>query len=298
MLGSLLTLAQLRAGVHIDCRLGGEWQIDQQPTAGQMMLHIVTKGAVKLAVKNTTHILRAGDIALFCGITHCIQNANADTHRLIDATCAISSMSGAFLVNQVGSQTDCTMLCLNFYADKHSSLLANLPDFFIVTLNEQTLHPLVKLMSDEAQNPNQIGNAFLVDNLAQSILVYVLRALPNEKLGGVLKAHQHPRLSELITQIANKPDDDFSIPAMCKKLHLSRSTLIRLFQKTLGVAPHTFVKTMRLEYAARLLRTSQQSVLQIAIETGFGSQTHFNRAFKAHYGVSPSTYRLTPISMQ
>ncbi|WP_373853060.1 helix-turn-helix domain-containing protein [Moraxella ovis] len=32
--------------------------------------------------------------------------------------------------------------------------------------------------------------------------------------------------------------------------------------------------------------------------TGFGSQTHFNRAFKAHYGLSPSTYRLTPISMQ
>lgn len=91
-------------------------------------------------------------------------------------------------------------------------------------------------MSNEAQNPNQIGNAFLVDNLAQSILVYVLRALPNEKLGGVLKAHQHPRLSKLITQIA--------------------------------------------------------------IETGFGSQTHFNRAFKAHYGISPSTYRLTPISMQ
>lgn len=190
----------------------------------------------KTCCKNTTHILRAGDIALFCGITHCIQNANADTHRLIDVTYALQSMSGAFLVNQVGSQTDCTMLCLNFYADKHSSLLANLPDFFIVTLNEQTLHPLVKLISNEAQNPNQIGNAFLMDNLAQSILVYVLRALPNEKLGGALKAHQHPRLSELITQIA--------------------------------------------------------------IETGFGPQTHFNRAFKAHYGVSPSTYRLTPISMQ
>ncbi|UZA33631.1 helix-turn-helix domain-containing protein [Moraxella bovis] len=155
---------------------------------------------------------------------------------MIDATCAIQSMSGAFLVNQVGSQTDCTMLCLNFYTDKHSSLLANLPDFFIVTLNEQTLHPLVKLISNEAQNPNQIGNAFLVDNLAQSILVYMLHALPNEKLGGVSKAYQHPRLSELITQIA--------------------------------------------------------------IETGFGSQTNFNRAFKAHYGISPSTYRLTPISMQ
>ncbi|WII95474.1 AraC family transcriptional regulator [Moraxella haemolytica] len=293
MLDSLLTLAQLHAGVHIDCRLGGEWQIEQQPTAGQTMLHIVTKGTVQLVVKNKTYILKAGDIALFCGINHCIQNVNTGTHRLVDTTCAIQSMSGAFLVNQISNQTDCTMLCLNFYADKHSTLLASLPDFFIVTLNEQTLHPLVALMIDESQNPKQMGNAFLVDNLAQSILVYVLRALPAEKLGGVLRAYQHPRLSELIAKIASKPDDDFSISAMCEQLHLSRSTLVRLFQKTLGVAPHTFVKTMRLEYAAKLLRTNQQSVLQIAIETGFGSQTHFNRAFKAHYGVSPSTYRLT-----
>ncbi|ANB91772.1 hypothetical protein MOVS_07055 [Moraxella ovis] len=64
MLGSLLTLAQLRAGVHIDYRLGGEWQIDQQPTAGQMMLHIATKGVVKLAVKKHNSHFKSGGYCL------------------------------------------------------------------------------------------------------------------------------------------------------------------------------------------------------------------------------------------
>jgi AraC-like DNA-binding protein len=48
-----------------------------------------------------------------------------------------------------------------------------------------------------------------------------------------------------------------------------------------------------LQLAARKLQTTQQAILQVALDVGYESEAAFNRAFKREFGVPPAQYRKT-----
>ena len=65
----------------------------------------------------------------------------------------------------------------------------------------------------------------------------------------------------------------------------------QLFKDHYGQTPHAYVLNRRLEKAASMLKTSSQSVLDIAMAAGFGSISSFYASFRRVYGVSPARYR-------
>lgn len=75
------------------------------------------------------------------------------------------------------------------------------------------------------------------------------------------------------------------------RLGISRFRFHRLFQQTMGISFAKFSLRLRLSYAARELRASEDSVKQIAQRGGFVDTSHFIHAFKAHYDSTPSEYR-------
>ena len=66
---------------------------------------------------------------------------------------------------------------------------------------------------------------------------------------------------------------------------------MRLFKQQTGISPHAFVNLIRLRQAAVLLRQTADSILSVALNVGFQSETHFGKAFKKQYGISPGQYR-------
>ena len=66
--------------------------------------------------------------------------------------------------------------------------------------------------------------------------------------------------------------------------NLSRAQLMRLFKQQTGISPHAFVNLIRLRQAAVLLRQTADSVLSVALNVGFQSETHFGKAFKNNTG--------------
>nr|WP_231585133.1 helix-turn-helix transcriptional regulator [Burkholderia sp. 9120] len=73
---------------------------------------------------------------------------------------------------------------------------------------------------------------------------------------------------------------------------MSRFHFARVFRHETGETPHQFVARLRPEEAARLLRATDQTVLQIALTVGFENASHFSVQFKRGYGVTPLAYRL------
>ena len=55
------------------------------------------------------------------------------------------------------------------------------------------------------------------------------------------------------------------------------------------------LREARLRHAARLLEGSDLSVERVAAASGFASPFHFNRVFRARYGVPPGAYRAGPM---
>ena len=63
------------------------------------------------------------------------------------------------------------------------------------------------------------------------------------------------------------------------------------FQETTGWGFGDYLRDLRLERAARLLRETTESMAAVAHQTGFADQSHLTRLFKAKHGVSPLHYR-------
>ncbi|MGH3320155.1 MAG: helix-turn-helix domain-containing protein [Streptosporangiaceae bacterium] len=85
--------------------------------------------------------------------------------------------------------------------------------------------------------------------------------------------------------------EPWTLAALAKEVHLSRSQLARSFDATVGVSPMAYLRRMRVERMARLLVSTDLSVAEAARSVGWKNQFHASQCFHAHYGVSPTEYR-------
>jgi AraC-like DNA-binding protein len=72
---------------------------------------------------------------------------------------------------------------------------------------------------------------------------------------------------------------------------LSRAHFSREFRRAFGEPPHAYLLTRRLERAAALLRTTDNSVAEICLAVGLQSIGSFTTSFTRTYGRSPTAYR-------
>jgi len=85
-------------------------------------------------------------------------------------------------------------------------------------------------------------------------------------------------------------DVDFDALTFAGKMALSRVQLHRKIKALTNKTTSDFVRTVRLNKAAGLLRNKTDNVTQIAYETGFSSLSWFAKSFKKQFGVTPSEY--------
>jgi len=67
--------------------------------------------------------------------------------------------------------------------------------------------------------------------------------------------------------------------------------LARAFRVRFGVPIGSYVRRLRLDWAAARLEVAEEPIVRIALEAGFADQSHFTRAFKRHSGLTPAEYR-------
>lgn len=73
--------------------------------------------------------------------------------------------------------------------------------------------------------------------------------------------------------------------------NMSSSHFRAVFKKETGMSVRDFILQTRLAGAAYLLKSTDSSVLSIALESGFGQASCFNRMFLQHFGQTPTAYR-------
>jgi len=70
------------------------------------------------------------------------------------------------------------------------------------------------------------------------------------------------------------------------EIHLARE-----FRRHFGLSVGSYLRKVRTERAAHLLRHTRSGITDIALACGFASHAHLCRVFKAHFGVTPSQFR-------
>lgn len=105
------------------------------------------------------------------------------------------------------------------------------------------------------------------------------------------------RLIEKVREIveANIGNTEFSVEWLADEVGMSARQLQRRLRATTRLSAAGFIRTLRLQRAASLIRQAWGSVSEIAYEVGFRDASHFSRLFRQVYGVSPTEYQADPL---
>jgi AraC family transcriptional regulator len=140
--------------------------------------------------------------------------------------------------------------------------------------------------------PDQADRLF-VDHVTLAIGVHVaqtyggLRPILRPVRGG-LALWQVRRAKELLS--ANL-DGAITLKEIAQECRLSVSHFSRGFRQTVGVAPHKWLLSFRVDSAKKLLREQEKTLSDVALACGFADQSHFTRVFTRMTGISPGAWR-------
>nr|WP_275583065.1 AraC family transcriptional regulator [Gracilibacillus alcaliphilus] len=104
-------------------------------------------------------------------------------------------------------------------------------------------------------------------------------------------------VNRLIAWIDQNYQRNITLDEMAENLHLSKYYMSRIFKDTTGMTIMQYLMNRRLVRTKYLLEMyPNKSMLDIAMESGFESSSHFSRKFRNHFHVSPTEYRNLKLS--
>ncbi len=155
-----------------------------------------------------------------------------------------------------------------------------------------TIGRTLEALLAEMENPGP-GSASLVALLMQQTLIYVLRhyCASGQCLVPWLNALEDAQLARALEQMIDAPGRRFTLELLAEIAGMSRSAFAQRFRDAFGRSAMDFLKELRLQHAAHLLRTTRRPVKSIAEQVGFDSRSHFSRSFSDYFGQAPAEFR-------
>lgn len=118
------------------------------------------------------------------------------------------------------------------------------------------------------------------------LTTYCQNSIPQNK-----NRKQLARMKPILKYIENHYGEKITITQIARTAGFSEAHFMRFFKESMGSSFITYLNNYRLTMAARLLSLSDATILTISEEVGFPNLSHFNRAFKKKYQLTPSQYR-------
>ena len=123
-----------------------------------------------------------------------------------------------------------------------------------------------------------------IHTLAQLIQRYSNTSYAEQKLGDEKSAVEKAR-----DYIDSNFAQGLSLSQLAEYVSLSPYYFLRAFRGEVGMPPHAYLESVRVQHAQRLLETGKP-LMEIAAELGFSSQSHMTNRFKKIIGVTPGQY--------
>jgi AraC-like DNA-binding protein len=104
------------------------------------------------------------------------------------------------------------------------------------------------------------------------------------------KVALNPAIDAVVKRLQEHPEESLSLDEMAAVAGYSRWHFLRLFQKEIGLTPHAFLIVCRLRLLRSLLR-ADTATAEAAVSAGFVDQSHMQKIFKLHHGLTPKQFR-------
>ena len=105
-------------------------------------------------------------------------------------------------------------------------------------------------------------------------------------------AAKSPKLAQAVRMMERNVESPVSPSGIAAQIGVSTRQLERLFCKHLACPPQRYYLNLRLHHARHLLRETGGSVLDVALASGFSTQSHFAKCYREFFGHTPKEERL------
>lgn len=129
-------------------------------------------------------------------------------------------------------------------------------------------------------------SALIKRNLAEELIIALIRASGNFE-----NALEPPLVQKAIIIVNDRFTNQLTLKDVAGELYVSPNYLGSLFKNKVGVSFCCYVTMIRLRYACGLLETTNKTVKETALESGFGSTEYFLSIFRKFMKCTPSEYR-------
>ncbi|MFI0466097.1 cupin domain-containing protein [Saccharopolyspora sp. 5N102] len=195
-----------------------------------------------------------------------------------------------------GELTEIVSSRFTFDAVAAEPLFTLLPPLFRLSLDDNSgrlLRTTFDLIARENETSG-IGTGFVTNRLSDVLFVQALRtcceAVGRDSVGW-LAALRDPQLAAAMQALHEDLAHPWTVDALARKAGMSRSAFAALFKEKAGDTPLGYLASWRMYRAKTLLRETQLSVQEIAVEVGYDTGTALSRAFLRREGLAPGAWR-------
>lgn len=245
----------------------------------QVEVNFVTRGRVHYRMHHGPAVLNAGDLSLFWG---------GLPHQVVD------------------TRTDSDFIAI------HLPLIYFFRLRLAATLRQQLMHGATLITSaldvSDAGNFQRWSDYLLSgdkqrqEHALEELLLRIERVtfepyklLGAEEMSGLPAApseqHSFHNIGRICNFIAANFREEISATDIASSADIHPKYAMSVFKKSTGMTLNEYVSLLRLSYAQAMLINGDESVLNVAMDSGFGSLSAFNTSFRKISGMSPSSFR-------
>ncbi len=231
------------------------------------VLHFIVDGKGKFTIDGITTQLKTGDMFIL--------------------------PKGKVAFYQADGEHPWTYLWVGFSGSKAENILSKtqLLDHYFChsTLESKVLDQIVKLTQFRDQKLDDVTELQLIAELYK-LLAFLMEELPSKSMSdsNILIQNYIKQTKKIIHTQYSKT---LKVSQIAKKLNLNRSYLYKIFKEETGYSIKDYLGQIRMEKSADLLTSTTFHISEIANAVGFPDALAFSKAFKKHFGQSPSNYR-------
>lgn len=239
----------------------------------------VLKGSIHIKIYENTLDVPAGDcLFLNRSVLHCItEKENCHYHSIL-----IPERMLGFFPGSIMAQQDVASVLHN-PAFTHKFLQKKNPaqeEFFHMLDSFEQLY-----FDTDALSHREYRLSLAVTSLWLSFLTLLPTLLP------AVPVKDYERIRAMLSHIHTHYAKPIAVEDLAACAHIGKSECQRSFRRFTGLSPYRYLIQYRLHAAAVLLKTTDRSVTEIALQTGFASASSCIGYFRQKYGMTPREYR-------
>jgi AraC-like DNA-binding protein len=305
-LSDVLRVARLTGGVFLNAEFFEPWCMSAQlapehcapflgPASHLICYHYVIEGRLSVRVGNEPPFeLKPGEVVMFPQNDPHLLGSHLDLPPVSGVDVIVPPENEGLATVRLGGEGARTRAICGFLGceqGENNPVISTLPASLHLNVESggaaEWIRTTFQYAADEVA-AGRPGSETVLAKLSELMFVEAVRRyaedLPEDETGW-LAGLRDPYVARI--------DHGWTVDELGREVGLSRSALADRFTRLIGQAPMQYLTNWRMQVAAQSLRTTNDSLAQIAEAIGYESEAAFSRAFKKAFGKAPATWRRT-----